>query len=99
MIIVTGAVTARANSFEALLEASLDHVARSRLEPGCISHAVHVDCENPLRLVFFEEWADRDALRAHFKQAGSLEFMESVRQLAACSAALKIYKAVIATRS
>jgi len=41
-------------------------VHRSRSEPGCISHAVHVDCENPLRLVFFEQWADRAALLAHF---------------------------------
>ena len=39
---------------------------RSRKEPGCISHAVHVDCENPLRLVFVEQWADRAALLAHF---------------------------------
>ena len=30
-----------------------------------------VDCEDPLRLVFYEEWADRAALDAHFAQAGS----------------------------
>ena len=99
MIIVTGAVTARPDSFEALLEVSLDHVARSRLEPGCLSHAVHLDCENPLRLVFFEEWADRDALRAHFKQPGSLDFMGSVRDLAAASTPMRIYEAAIAKRS
>ena len=32
MIIVTGSVTAREDSFEALCEASLAHVHRSRLE-------------------------------------------------------------------
>ena len=61
MIIVTGAVTARPESFEALLEASLAHVRRSRTEPGCIGHAVRIDAENPLQLVFFEEWSDRAA--------------------------------------
>ena len=54
MIIVTGSVTARPDSFEELRQASLDHVRRSRTEPGCISHSVQVDCEDPMRLFFFE---------------------------------------------
>ena len=62
MIVVTGSVTARPDSFDEVRRLSLEHVHRSRTEPGCISHAVHVDCENPLRLVFFEQWADRAAL-------------------------------------
>ena len=66
MIVVTGSVTARVDSFDEVRKLSLEHVRRSRTEPGCISHAVHVDCENPLRLVFFEQWADRAALLAHF---------------------------------
>ena len=66
MIVVTGSVTARADSFDEVRELSLEHVRRSRTEPGCISHAVHVDCENPLRLVFFEQWADRAALLGPF---------------------------------
>src|SRR4029453_19299948 len=48
MIVVTGSVTAREDSFDEVLELSLEHVRRSRTEPGCISHAVYVDCENPL---------------------------------------------------
>ncbi|WP_245302262.1 antibiotic biosynthesis monooxygenase [Bradyrhizobium sp. LTSP885] len=53
MIVVTGSVTARPDSFDEVRRLSLEHVHRSRAEPGCISHAVHIDCENPLRLVFF----------------------------------------------
>ena len=49
MIVVTGSVTARADSFDEVRKLSLEHVHRSRTEPGCISHAVHVDCENPQR--------------------------------------------------
>jgi quinol monooxygenase YgiN len=48
MIVVTGSVTARQDSFDEVRKLSLEHVHRSRREPGCISHAVHVDCENPL---------------------------------------------------
>ena len=49
MIVVTGSVTAREDSFQEARRLSLEHVLRSRKEPGCISHAVHIDCENWLR--------------------------------------------------
>jgi quinol monooxygenase YgiN len=93
MLIVTGAVVARADSFERLLEASLAHVERSRTEPGCIEHGVAVDAENPLRLKFYERWADADALKAHFAQPGSAEFMAAVAALAADRGRLDIYAA------
>jgi quinol monooxygenase YgiN len=50
MILVTGSILAREDTFDEVLRLSLEHVERSRKEPGCISHAVHVDCQNPLRL-------------------------------------------------
>ena len=90
MLIVTGSVTARPETSEALLRAALDHVRRSRTEPGCLSHGVYADCEDPLRLFFYEEWADRPALDAHFAQAGSQAFMAAVRELAARSTAVRI---------
>lgn len=90
MLIVTGSVTARADTLDALREAALAHVARSRGEPGCLTHSVHVDCENPLRLFFYEEWSDRAALDAHFAQPGSHAFMAAVRELAAESTRVRI---------
>ena len=54
MILVTGSILAREDSFSEVLASCLEHVERSRTEPGCISHDVHVDCQNPLRLFFFE---------------------------------------------
>ena len=82
MIVVTGSVTAREDSFGDVKKLSLEHVHRSRKEPGCISHAVHVDCENPLRLVFIEQWADRAALLAHFAVPASREFVRALQPLA-----------------
>jgi quinol monooxygenase YgiN len=64
MMIVTGSITAEAHSIDELFNLSLEHVRRSRAEPGCISHNVHRDEENPLRLIFFEEWKDKEALSA-----------------------------------
>jgi quinol monooxygenase YgiN len=93
MIVVTGSVTARQDSFDEVLKLSLEHVRRSRTEPGCISHAVHVDCENPLQLVFFEQWADRAALLAHFAVPASREFVRSLQALAAAATTIELYEA------
>jgi quinol monooxygenase YgiN len=90
MLIVTGSVTAKPETFQALRDAALAHTRRSRTEPGCLRHSVHVDCEDPLRLFFYEEWADRAALDAHFAQQGSNDFMAAVRELAASSTRVKI---------
>lgn len=97
MIVVTGSVTARPEKFEALLQASLDHVHRSRTEDGCISHAVHVDCENPMRLFFYERWRDMAALKAHFVQPGSAEFIDAARAMASSSEAVSLYEATETT--
>jgi quinol monooxygenase YgiN len=95
MIIVTGSVTAREGSFDALREASLAHVSRSRLEDGCLLHSVQVDCENPLRLFFYEQWRDMAALKTHFAQAGSHELMQAVREHAASSENITMYEATV----
>jgi quinol monooxygenase YgiN len=93
MIVVTGSVTARDDSLEEVRRLSLEHVHRSRNEPGCIAHAVHVDCENSLRLVFIEQWADRAALLTHFAVPASRNFVRALQPLAAASSTIEIYDA------
>jgi quinol monooxygenase YgiN len=91
MIVVTGSVTAREDSFAEVRQLSLEHVHRSRKEAGCISHAVHVDCENPLRLVFFERWAYRAALLTHFAIPASRDFVRALQPLAAAATTIQLY--------
>jgi quinol monooxygenase YgiN len=55
-------------------------------------HAVHVDCENPLRLVFIEQWTDRAALLAHFAVPASRNFVRA-QALAAAATTIEIYDA------
>ena len=93
MIVVTGSVTAREDSLDEVRRLSLEHVHRSRKEPGCLSHAVHIDCENTLRLVFIEQWADRAALSAHFAVPASRNFVRALQPLAAASSTIEIYDA------
>ena len=93
MIVVTGSVTARQDSFDEIRRLSLEHVHRSRKEDGCISHAVHIDCENPLRLVFIEQWADRATLLAHFAVPASRDFVRALQPLAAAATTIQLYDA------
>jgi quinol monooxygenase YgiN len=93
MIVVTGSVTAREDSLTEIRKLSLDHVHRSRKEAGCISHAVHLDCENPLRLVFIEQWVDRAALLAHFSVPASRDFVRALQPLASAATTIELYDA------
>jgi quinol monooxygenase YgiN len=93
MLIVTGTLAARADTLDELRTLSLAHVARSRAEPGCLEHGVAVDANDGLRLVFFERWADRAALDAHFRVPASRGFAAKAGVLVAHPPTLNVYDA------
>jgi quinol monooxygenase YgiN len=93
MILITGAILARPETADELRQISLQHVHRSRTEAGCLSHDVHLDAENPLRLVFVERWEDADAVRAHFAVPASRAFARAAGGLAAEPPVLHVYQA------
>ena len=93
MILVTASFVAGEGRVAEALQLSLEHVRRSRLEPGCISHEVHQDAENPSRLVFFEQWADQAALAAHFAVPASRVFVKAVSGLATAAPEISAYEA------
>lgn len=92
MIIVTGAVEVSDQNLDELKKISLEHVARSRLEDGCLLHSVQLDLENPNRLVFVEEWQNIIALQVHFKVPASIKFAERLTELAIAAPSLKIFE-------
>ena len=49
MIIVTGSIQARLDTFDELRRLGIEHVARSLIEPGCLEHGVAVDANDGLR--------------------------------------------------
>jgi len=93
MILVTGSVLARADTFDEVRRLGIEHSTRSRAEPGCVSHNVHVDCENPLRLFFFEHWANEQALRDHFAVPATRDFVRALRGLIAETSGAQIFRA------
>jgi quinol monooxygenase YgiN len=82
MILITGSVVVRPDALDEALRLAVEHVHRSRSEPGCLTHAVHQDLENPNKLVFVEEWKDLDAVRTHFGVPESGTFVEAISALA-----------------
>jgi quinol monooxygenase YgiN len=93
MIIVTGRVKAQPATLAKMRELCLEHVHRSRTEPGCLLHAVHHDVEDPLTMVFLEHWLDRAALDAHFRVPASSDFVTAVTALSAEPPTIQIYEA------
>jgi len=93
MILVIGSVVAQPGRLAEALALSRDHVLRSRAEPGCVSHAVHLDPENAQRLVFVEQWADQAALEAHFRVPESRAFAKALAALASEPSTLAVYEA------
>lgn len=92
MILVTGSVVVRPDDLEEAVAIALEHIRRSRTEPGCLLHSVHHDVEDPNRLVFLEQWADRDALDAHFAVPASADFVRRVSALATEPPTIEIHE-------
>ena len=93
MILVTGRVTAKPETFDEILRVSREHVHRSRKEPGCISHDVSIDADDPMTLHFIERWADAAALKAHFRVKASQEMFHTLQRLAADAGEMHLYEA------
>jgi len=93
MIVVLGSVLVQSGKLEQALALSQQHVLRSRAEPGCIAHAVHLDPENSLRLVFVERWTDQAALQVHFKVPESGQFVAALTPLLSEAPEMLVYQA------
>lgn len=93
MIIVLGSITVRDNCIAEAMQLSQEHVARSRAEPGCIAHAVHLDSENPSRLVFVEKWASPADLALHFQVPASNQFVKALSALATSAPNMEVFEA------
>ena len=93
MMIVFGQVQVAPEHIERAREVAREHVARSRTEPGCISHAVYEDPERPHLLVFVEEWTSQEALSRHFAVPESGASVKELGRLASARPRMKIYQA------
>ncbi len=94
MVIVTGTLVGTPETIDELVALGVEHSRRSRAEPGCLSHNIHRDLEDELRLVFVERWADRAALDVHFAVPESGAMVGRAFELTAEAPSIQIYPVV-----
>lgn len=99
MIIVHGKVNVRPDLLAAALKLSIEHVLRSRAEPGCLEHGVTQDPEVPTTLQFVERWADKPALLVHFAVRESIDFVRGLSRMAAAKPEISIFGAEVISLS
>ena len=93
MIIITASIPTTSANREDIVALCSEHSARSRAEPGCISHHIHADCEDPARLFFHEEWQDEAAVAVHFAVPESGDFVRRLTALVGERPEINIYRA------
>ena len=93
MIIITGGIAMKPEQRDAAIALGAEHSARSRAEPGCIAHNVHVDAEDADRLVFVELWESLEAVQTHFAVPESGKFVRDLALLAEGEPQMRVYRA------
>lgn len=93
MIVILGSVDVRPDALEPALRLALEHCARSRGEPGCVSHDCFQAVGRPHLLQFVEVWSDMAALREHFALAASKAFAKDIGAFAASPPTMRILQA------
>lgn len=93
MILITGSVQLRPDLREEAFALGIEHSARSRSEPGCLTHNCLADAEDANRMVFVEEWADLAAVKAHFAVPESGAFVRAVSAMAVTPPVMRVFGA------
>jgi quinol monooxygenase YgiN len=75
MIVVTARAHVPPESRERFIEIATEMCRLSREDEGCSGYRVYADLEQDDRYVIVEEWADDDALQAHFAQPHTGKFL------------------------
>jgi quinol monooxygenase YgiN len=78
MLLVIGRVRCDPERREELIALCETMQDNSRREEGCLRYGFFQAVEDPLSFVAVEEWADRDALDAHFAQPHLREFTRAL---------------------
>ncbi len=73
MIALVAIAKAKPGKEKALEETLLALVPQTRQEAGCVSYDLHRSLSKPGVFIFYENWADRDALGKHSKMPYMLD--------------------------
>ncbi|MBK9052764.1 MAG: antibiotic biosynthesis monooxygenase [Chloroflexi bacterium] len=91
MIIIAGTVQVRPEKRDEAVAAAIRMAAATRQEPGCLSYGFYADLADPHTIFLFEQWADEEALAAHFQTPHMAEFNQITPQVVAAVPEIKRY--------
>lgn len=93
MIVILGSVEVRPDSLEPALALAMEHCARSRGEPGCVSHDCFQAVGRPHLLQFVEVWTDMVMVKGHFAVPESRTFVAQMGTFAASPPVMRVLQA------
>lgn len=91
MIVVSGTVAIRPDKREEAVAAAVTMANATAAEKGCLTYRFYADIEDPHLFRIFEEWETEEALQAHFQTPHMAAFNQTLPQLVAGPADIKMY--------
>jgi quinol monooxygenase YgiN len=92
MLVVIGRVRCAEEHRDELVAALEEMQDNSRREEGCIRYGFFAAVEDPLSFIAVEEWADREALDAHFAQPHLQAFAGRLSELVSATPEVAIHE-------
>ena len=74
MIIVSAKILAAPGKRDEFIRAAQECIAATRKEAGCLRYELYASTDDPDRLMYYEQWASREALDSHIKSAHLVKF-------------------------
>ncbi|MCU0443828.1 MAG: antibiotic biosynthesis monooxygenase [Microscillaceae bacterium] len=81
IIAIVAQIKAQTGKEEALKTELLQLVAETRQEAGCISYTLHQSPKDPTLFVMYENWASKEAIKAHSSTAHFTAFVAKMPHL------------------
>ncbi len=94
MITLVAIAQAKPGKEEILQETLLALVPQTRQEAGCINYDLHRSLSKPGVFVFYENWADREALQKHGKMPYMADLRSKMADLLAEPLQIELYEMI-----
>jgi quinol monooxygenase YgiN len=92
MIVVAGSATLKADKLQEAAEAARAMREASLAEAGCLGYRFAMAIDDPRVMTIFEEWADADALTAHFATPHLAAFGAALGEFVDCPTELRRFE-------
>ncbi|MDY7024602.1 MAG: putative quinol monooxygenase [Cyanobacteriota bacterium] len=90
-LVLAGRYKIKPEKRERFLELAKPGLAETPKEPGNITYFLYEELNNSNSFLYFEEWADREALKSHLQQPYITPLIQEIYELLADDADVRVY--------